>query len=123
LELDGEGELVVTDYKTGRAPGEARENSRLGGVQFYALLCEQMLGRRPARVQLLHLREPIAIVSLPSQQSIDALKNRASAIWAAVERACANEDFRPHPSALCDYCSFQAYCPAFGGDPSLAVGA
>jgi hypothetical protein len=25
------------------------------------------------------------------------------------------DDFRPHPGPLCDYCSYQAYCPAFGG--------
>ncbi len=116
LELDADGELVVTDYKTGRAPGIAFENSRLGGVQFYAFLCEQALGRRPARVQLLHLGEPLAIVSVPTTQSIRGLQGRASAVWTAVERACASEDFRPRPSRLCDWCAFQAHCPAFGGE-------
>lgn len=116
LELEADGELVVTDYKTGRAPGIAFENSRLGGVQFYAFLCEQALGRRPARVQLLHLDEPLAIVSVPTRQSIRGLQGRASAVWAAVERACATEDFRPRPSPLCQWCAFQAHCPAFGGD-------
>src|SRR5437867_4485649 len=70
LELDDDGELVVTDYKTGKAPWAAQEQSRLGGVHFYAFLCEQLLGRRPARVQLLHLREPIAISTVPSAQSV-----------------------------------------------------
>ena len=116
LDLEPDGSIVVTDYKTGRAPGELRENRRLGGVQFYAFLCEQMLGRRPARVQLLHLREPVAIVAVPSEQSVRGLVTRTSAVWAAVERACGEEDFRPHPSGLCDYCSFKARCPAFGGD-------
>ncbi|MDP8975205.1 MAG: PD-(D/E)XK nuclease family protein [Actinomycetota bacterium] len=121
LELDPDGELVVTDYKTGRAPGVAFENSRLGGVQFYAFLCEQALGRRPARIQLLHLAEPLAIVSVPTLQSIRGLVGRASAVWSAVERACATEDFRPRPSRLCDWCAFQAYCPAFGDEPVPAA--
>ncbi len=121
LELDADGELVVTDFKTGRAPGENYESRRLAGVQFYAWLCEQVLGRRPARVQLLHLREPVAIVSVPTDQSVRAMAGRTSAVWAAVERACAEEDFRPRPSKLCDYCSFKAYCPAFGGDPAVAA--
>jgi putative RecB family exonuclease len=120
LELDDDGELVVTDYKTGRAPGERYEQGRLGGVQFYAFLCEQALGRRPARVQLLHLREPVAIVSTPTEQSLRGLRTRAAAVWTAVERACATEDFRPKPGPLCNYCAFKAYCPAFGGDPALA---
>ncbi len=121
LELDGRGELVVTDYKTGRAPGVAYENSRLGGVQFYAFLCEQVLGRRPARVQLLHLHEPLAIVSVPTPQSIRGLRTRASAVWSAVERACANEDFRPKPSRLCDWCAFRPHCPAFAGQPDAVL--
>ncbi len=49
LELDDAGELVVTDYKTGRAPPPNYEQRRLDGVQFYSLLCESNFGKRPAR--------------------------------------------------------------------------
>lgn len=122
LELDRDGGLVVTDYKTGRAPGEAYEQSRLAGVHFYAFLCQHALGRRPSRVQLLHLREPLAISTVPSEQSIRALRQQTAAIWAAVELACQRDDFRPRPGRLCDFCAFRAYCPAVGGDPALAVG-
>jgi putative RecB family exonuclease len=121
LELDEDGGLVVTDYKTGRAPGMAFEQARLGGVHFYAFLCERLLGRRPVRIQLLHLREPIAISTTPSEQSIRGLRQRTAAIWAAVEQACALDDFRPNPGYQCQYCGYQAYCPAFGGDPRLAA--
>jgi putative RecB family exonuclease len=120
LDLDEDGSLVVTDYKTGRVPSQATEQSRLGGVHFYAFLCEQVLGVRPVRVQLLYLREPLAISTIPSDHSIRGLQQRTSAIWSAILRACEHDDFRPHPSGLCDYCAFRAYCPAWGGDPSLA---
>lgn len=121
LELDADGELVVTDYKTGRAPRERHERSRLVGVQIYALLCEQMLGRRPARIQLLYLSTPEAIITEPSEQSIRGVTAKTKAIWSAIERACAKDDFRPNQSALCSYCTFKPYCPAFGGDPALAA--
>jgi putative RecB family exonuclease len=123
LELDGDGGLVVTDYKTGRAPGTTYEQARLGGVHFYAFLCEKLLGRRPTRIQLLHLREPLAISTVPSEQSSRALHQRASAIWAAVAHACEQEDFQPNPGRLCEHCAYQAYCPAFGGDTALAAAA
>jgi putative RecB family exonuclease len=122
LELDANGELVVTDYKTGRAPGEAQEQTRLGGVHFYAFLCEKVLGRRPARVQLLHLREPLVVVATPSDQSVAGLEIQAVAIWDAIRRACLLEDFRPKPGPICERCGFHAYCPAQGGDLSLARG-
>jgi putative RecB family exonuclease len=120
LELGPHGELIVTDYKTGKVPGVNYEQGKLGGVQFYAYLCEQMLGRRPDKVQLLYLSEPVAIVHEPSDQSIRGLTMRAKAIWTAVERACDREDFRPKPSRLCNVCSFKQWCPAFGGDPTQA---
>jgi putative RecB family exonuclease len=120
LELDENGDLIVTDYKTGKVPGVNFEQNKLGGVQFYAFLCEQMLGRRPAKVQLLYLSEPVAIITEPTEQSLRGLKMRASAIWKAVETACMRDDFRPKPSRLCTYCSFQQWCPAFGGDPNAA---
>ena len=122
LELDEDGELVVTDYKTGRAPSESFEQNRLGGVHFYAFLCEQVFGRRPVRIQLLHLREPLAISAAPSDQSIRGMQQQTTAIWSAVEQACQREDFRPKPGRLCSYCAYHEFCPAAGGDLARLVG-
>jgi putative RecB family exonuclease len=121
LELDGDGRLVVTDYKTGRAPPPQMEQRRLGGVQFYSYLCEHLFGQRPARIQLLYLADPIAIIHTPSDQSSRGLENKVKAIWTAVLRSCEREDFRPRPSKLCDWCAFKAYCPSWGGNPADAV--
>ena len=122
LELDADGELVVTDYKTGRRPRENQEQSRLGGVHFYAFLCEQLFGKRPAQVQLVYLGARPAGHHRHPDRAVDPgpREARSGAIWTAVERACEHEDFRPKPSALCNWCSFKAYCPAFGGDPDEA---
>ena len=119
LELDA-GRLVVTDYKSGRAPKARYEQGRLGGVHFYAFLCERLFGRRPDRIQLLYLQEPVAIIAEPTEQSTKGLEQRATAIWHAVERACETENFKPRPSGLCEWCSFRSYCPAWGGDPAKA---
>jgi putative RecB family exonuclease len=121
LELDADGGLVVTDYKTGRAPNERYEAGRMGGVHLYSLLCEKVFGQRPARVRLLYLGDPLEISTSPSAQSTTGIERKVAAIWTAVERACEREDFRPRPGKLCDYCAFQAYCPAFGGDPAEAT--
>jgi putative RecB family exonuclease len=120
LEIADDGEWVITDYKTGSVPSEQREQARLAGVHIYALLCEQMLGRRPARVQLLYLSKPEAIIARPSEQSVTGVARRTGALWSAIERACAVDDFRPRPGPLCGYCAFRPYCPAYGGDPAEA---
>lgn len=121
LELDPDGELVVTDYKTGRAPARAYEQQRLSGVHFYSLLCERVLGRRPARIRLMYLRDGEVIEATPSEQSVRFVSARTSAVWKAVETACRTGDFRPRPSRLCGSCFFQQWCPEFGGDPDRAA--
>jgi putative RecB family exonuclease len=113
LDMTEDGDLVVVDYKTGRAPSAQFEKSRLNGVHTYALLCEQVLGRFPVQVKLLYLRDPVAIIATPSEQSVRGHRMRTGALWAAIERACEREDFRPRPSGLCRTCNFQDLCPAF----------
>jgi putative RecB family exonuclease len=113
LDVAPDGSLIVVDYKTGRAPSERYERSSLVGVQTYALLCESALGRPPAEVRLLHLREPVAISTAATAQTIRGQRRRTVAVWSAIERACDTEDFRPQVGPLCNYCAFKAACPAF----------
>ncbi|HET8930640.1 MAG TPA: PD-(D/E)XK nuclease family protein [Acidimicrobiales bacterium] len=124
LELGPDGELIVTDYKTGRAPPERFAQRRMDGVKLYASMCTDLLGRRPDKVQLLFLRDRAVIEAAPTTQELTGMNRRVDAIWHAVERSCATDDFRPKPSKLCDWCSFKPHCPAFGGDalaPPLAT--
>jgi putative RecB family exonuclease len=121
LDRTADGELVVVDYKTGRAPSVAYEQSKLIGVHIYALLCQEVLGRRPAAVRLLHLKEPTVITAEPSEQALRGHRQKTLAVWSAIERACHDEDFRPRTSPLCNFCRFRDFCPAHGGDPDQAV--
>jgi putative RecB family exonuclease len=121
LDLDDDGELVVTDYKTGRAPSPNWERKSLSGVHFYAFLCESVFGRRPAAIRLMYLRSGEIITATPTEQSTRFMTTRTSAVWKAVATACERDDFRPRQSALCGYCAYQRWCPEFGGDPSLAA--
>jgi putative RecB family exonuclease len=114
LDIGPDGALTVIDYKTGRAPSERYEQGKLGGIQTYALLCERILGRAPAEVRLLHLRDPVVIAAVPTEQTLRGQQRRTSAVWGAIERACVNEDFRPKVGPLCRFCHFKPSCPAFG---------
>ncbi len=121
LELDEQGDLVVTDYKTGNAPNEGWEQRSLAGVHVYSWLCEKVFGRRPARVQLLYLSRPERIVAHSNDQMTRGVEVKSTAVMRAIRTACERNDFRPRPSTLCDFCSFREFCPAFGGDPNQAA--
>jgi putative RecB family exonuclease len=121
LELDENGDLVVTDYKTGRAPSAHYEQSRLSGVHFYSFLCEALFGRRPATIRLMYLKTGEIIEAKPSAQSVRFVTTRTTAVLKAVEKACTSGTFQPKTGALCNSCAFKQWCPAFGGDPDLAA--
>jgi putative RecB family exonuclease len=121
LDLDDDGGLIVTDYKTGRAPSVRHQEGRLAGVHFYSFLCEAVFGRRPAAIRLMYLRTGETITALPSNQSVKFITTRTTAVWKAVEKACITGDFRPRQGPLCNSCAFQTWCPAFGGNPDLAA--
>jgi putative RecB family exonuclease len=114
LDMAPDGALTVVDYKTGRAPSVRYEQGKMNGVQTYALLCEKLLGRAPVEVRLLHLRDPLMLSAVATPQTRRGQEQRTKAVWGAIERACANDDFRPKPGPLCDYCHFKPVCPAFG---------
>ena len=121
LERNAEGQLVVSDYKTGKAPAESYQQSRLTGVHIYAYLCEQIYGERPAKVQLLFLGgAPTIVDTTPTEQSTRQIERKVTSIWSAIETACERDDFRPKQSRLCSWCAYQQWCPAFGGDPEAA---
>ena len=98
-----------------RSSGSRRS---LAGVHFYSFLCEQVLGRRPAAIRLMYLstrrdhrgRAVRAVDAVRHDPHHGHLEGRRAA-------PCATDDFRPRPGALCAGCSFQTWCPAFGGDP------
>ncbi|MGA1345964.1 MAG: RecB family exonuclease [Ilumatobacteraceae bacterium] len=121
LERDADGGLVVTDYKTGRAPAPGREKKSLGGVQLYSMLCERSLGERPTRVQLMYLRSGQVVAASPTDQSTRFMETRVTAVHRAIAQACDTGEFRPQRSGLCNYCAYQRWCPEFGGDPARAA--
>lgn len=121
LDLDDQGGLVVNDYKTGRAPSPQYQQKSLSGVHFYSFLCESVLGRTPVSIRLLYLRGGDIITATPTEQSVRFIVTRATAVWKAIEKACATGEFRPNQGPLCNSCSFRAWCPAFGGDPARAA--
>lgn len=123
LDLDEAGELIVTDYKTGRSPSPMYASRRLQALHLYALLCSEVFGRIPSRVRLVYLRDGAIIDAEPDEQSVRFAAMRTHAVWRAIARACETGDFAPRPGPLCNYCHYRPWCPSHGGDPAQAVAA
>jgi putative RecB family exonuclease len=114
------GELRVVDYKTGKAPPEARavaEFKALFQMKFYAVALLRSRQILPTRLRLIYLADGQLLDYSPDHDELLRFEKTLMAMWRAIQSAGATGDFRPRPSRLCDWCPHQAHCPAFGGTP------
>src|SRR5882724_4324427 len=114
------GELRVVDYKTGRAPPEARalaEFKAMFQMKFYAVALLRSRGVLPARLRLIYLSDGQVLDYTPDLDELLRFEKTLMAIWRAIQSASATGDFQPSPSRLCNWCAHHAHCPAFGGTP------
>lgn len=112
-----DGAVRVVDYKTGRAPSELFQAKALFQMKFYALAIWRLRGRVPALLQLVYLKDGTILRHQPTEAELVATERKLLALYDAIERAAATGDWRPNRSRLCDWCSFQSICPAWGGTP------
>jgi putative RecB family exonuclease len=117
LDIAPSGAIRVVDYKTGRSPAEHFEAKALFQMKFYALVLWRLRGEIPKRLQLVYLGNSEIVAYEPDEQDLLGTERKVKALWAAIERAAATEDWRPSPSRLCDWCEHRSLCPAWGGTP------
>ncbi|MFC4109054.1 RecB family exonuclease [Micromonospora zhanjiangensis] len=117
LDVAPDGALRVVDYKTGGAPREAFEARALFQLKFYALVLWRTRGVVPRVLRLLYLKDEEICDYAPDAEELARFERTLLALWRAIEQATEARDFRPKPSKLCGWCSYQAHCPEFGGTP------
>lgn len=109
LEEEGDG-LVVTDYKSGKAPSARFRRGRLDQVLLYAAAVEAAVGEMPVRARLLYLgQRPVGIDV--TRTELDTVTEKLAATWQAINEACDTDTFEPRPGPLCAWCPYATHCP------------
>ena len=117
MDVAPDGAIRIVDYKSGASPRPGYGQQAEFQMRFYALLVERLQGRRPALLQLLYLKDGVVKEMVPLDADLATVEHRIRTVWGEIERAALAGRFSPHKSRLCAWCSFQALCPEFGGDP------
>ncbi len=113
--------LVITDYKTGKAPPEQYAIPAFFALKIYALLIRNRTGRTPVRLKLMYLNGPTVYEIPVTDAQLDATHRKLEALWTAINRAIVNDQFPARPGKLCDWCQYQDRCPAFVAEPETAA--
>ncbi|GMQ93000.1 MAG: RecB family exonuclease [Acidimicrobiia bacterium] len=109
--------LVITDYKTGKAPGEQYANKAFFALKIYALLIRISQGVTPTRIRLLYLNGPTEYTMEITDAQLDAMAKQLAALWGAIEKAITTDTWPAKTSALCNWCDFKdTICPAWADE-------
>jgi putative RecB family exonuclease len=120
IDVAATGELRVVDYKTGKAPPEARalaEFKAMFQMKFYAVALLRSRDVLPTRLRIIYLADGQVLDYAPGHDELLRFEKTLMAIWRAIQSAAPTGDFRPSPSRLCEWCPHQQHCPTFGGTP------
>ncbi len=104
------GSLVVSDYKSGRAPSPRFADKRLTQVMLYAAAVESTFGERPERVRLLYLGQK-TIERAVDSDAIDRIGEGLNDTWNRLGADMATGSYEPTPGPLCGWCPYAAMCP------------
>ena len=115
IDVDDDGNYIVVDYKTGKAPRPNYEQKAMFQMRFYALVIWRSTGRIPRELRLMYLADGQVLTDSPSEDDLIATQRKLLALWDAIKKSHNVAEFKPRPSALCNWCNFTTLCPAKGG--------
>jgi len=114
--------LVITDYKSGKAPPERYAAKAFFALKIYALLIRTLRGVTPDRVRLLYLNGPTEYTLDINDAQLDAMHQQLSALWDAITKAITTDTWPARQSVLCDWCDFKdTLCPAFNSEDEIVT--
>lgn len=103
------GELVISDYKSGKAPADRFRHKPLKQVLLYAAAVREMTGQRPLGARLLYLGQRslgVRVTDANLANSTDEL----SQTWQSLNSDCASGQFDTTTGPLCAWCPFISAC-------------
>lgn len=121
VERSESGSLVITDYKSGKVPGERFAADHLTQLEYYAAMLHAERGELASSIRLYYIAHGKTIEGSPTEASTVQLIAKTEATFDAIERACSTGVFTTKTGPLCNYCAYQPWCPEFGGNPDRAA--
>ena len=116
MDRNQKGELIIVDYKSGKAPMAKYKEPRFFALKLYAMLIKDELGEMPAELKLIYLKNSTIHTLKISEQDLIDVKNEILEIWENIKKAYKDDEFPATKNNLCDWCYYKPICPVFNDD-------
>jgi ATP-dependent DNA helicase UvrD/PcrA len=99
--------VVITDYKTGKAQSQEESDESLQ-LSIYALAAREKWGYRADHLAFYNLEGNSAVITRRSDFQLEEARSRIVDVAHNVEA----EKFKPKPGFYCRFCAYRNLCPA-----------
>ena len=114
MDRNQNGELIIVDYKSGKAPAEKYKEPRFFALKLYALLIRDELGITPIELKLIYLKNSTIHTLKVDNKMLDEVKIEILDIWSDIKLAFEENNFPATKNALCkNWCYYKPICPVF----------
>lgn len=105
------GNIVVTDYKSGKTPQPRYQVQKYVQLIIYALALEEMGVGKVEEVELLFLKDGDRLRRKVNSEDAFSVTKMIVDTREQIDKRCISGNFEAKPSRLCDWCSFKPICP------------
>ncbi len=117
MDQDTSGNLIIVDYKSGKAPMAKYKEPRFFALKLYALLIRDELGVTPKELKLIYLKNSTIHTLKVNDLMLDEARSEILTIWEDIKRAFEENNFPATKNALCkDWCYYKPICPLFNDE-------
>ena len=107
--LEKDGQVVISDYKTGKTPAPKYMSDKWFQLNLYALLLTELEGKQNFELELLYLKDGVRKKHTPSPADFEATKNLITSTKKEIVNSNENNEWPAIPSNLCNWCFYKSH--------------
>lgn len=108
-----DGEVHISDYKTGKVPDSRFQNDKFQQLLIYALMVRERGLGEPTKMSLMYLAAPRVLSREVTVEALDKTALMLVETKQQINSFCEEGVFPTKTSGLCNWCHFKKMCPAW----------